>query len=158
MSLYNALFGVNPASDMLMQVLNLTHSDVGRFRDCFLNSNIIAGEYVITVHTRNGGGNRPDYEDVTKKLRAHPNYLYDFDDEFDSTFASYVFKCPEDFLGEAKKVIRDIGDAILPAEKWKKLFEKLDDKNNDDPEIQNAMNVGKKIFGEIEKGVNIVEI
>lgn len=52
MSLYNMLFGANPASDVLLATLGLTRDDVGRFRDCSVS------EGQIAVYTRNGSGNR----------------------------------------------------------------------------------------------------
>lgn len=52
MSFYNMIFGKNPMSDVILATLGLTRSDVGRFRDVYLEEDTIA------VYTRNGGGNR----------------------------------------------------------------------------------------------------
>lgn len=46
MSLYNMMFGSNPAADVILATLGLTKADTGRFRDCF----IADGE--IAVYTR----------------------------------------------------------------------------------------------------------
>lgn len=58
MSLYNMLFGVNYKSAVILAVLGLTPSDVGRFRDSF-----ITPEGQIAIYTRNGGGNRDCWHD-----------------------------------------------------------------------------------------------
>ena len=104
MSLYNALFGRNPASRLLLAMLNLTEGDVGRFRDCYLKRDEETKELCIVVYTRNGGGNRDDYEAVTEALQAHPAYLSDADDDFDCTYASYFFKVPEAFKATAEEL------------------------------------------------------
>lgn len=57
MSLYNALFGRNPASDVILATLGLSRGAVGRFRDAWVEKDN-TGEYRIAVYTRNGGGNR----------------------------------------------------------------------------------------------------
>ena len=52
MSLYNMLFGTNPDSKTILEMLGLDAVSVGRFRDVW----VADGE--IAVYTRNGGGNR----------------------------------------------------------------------------------------------------
>jgi len=118
--LYNMMFGVNPLSKVYLQMVGLEIDDVGRFRDCFLSEN---GE-VITVYTRNGGGNRecycdPDYEDGDDKMsdvdmygeKHFPRCLYlknermtqnefyvsNHDDDFDCTYAYFEFRVPDEF-------------------------------------------------------------
>lgn len=63
----------------------------------------IKGEYVVSVHTRQGGGNREcycdDYEshedyclsENNDGMTNHPNYLSDADDDYDSTYATFYF-------------------------------------------------------------------
>lgn len=70
MSLYNMLFGVNPASGVILATLGLKPDEVGRFRDCFISDGQIA------VYTRNGGGNRrcshaEDPEDGHQRCQHH---------------------------------------------------------------------------------------
>ena len=67
MSLYNRLFGENPDATILLGMLGLTRHSFGRYRDCFLNQSGNA----ITVITRIGGGNKPDYEDVYKNMEQN---------------------------------------------------------------------------------------
>ena len=57
MSLYNMMFGVNQAAPVLLATLGLKLSDVGRFRDAWVEKTD-DGQVRIAVYTRNGGGNR----------------------------------------------------------------------------------------------------
>jgi len=58
MSMYNMMFGQNPASDMLLEAISLNREQVGRFRDAYLEHYGQDNQLVITIYTRNGGGNR----------------------------------------------------------------------------------------------------
>lgn len=109
MSLYNMLFGQNGASEALLSMLGLSVNDVGRFRDCYL----VRGterpygdeedkDLRIVVYTRNGGGNREEYEEVTSALQAHAEYLCDYDNDHDCTYASYEFRVPPQFKEQAE--------------------------------------------------------
>lgn len=63
----------------------------------------VTGDYVVSVSTRQGGGNREcwcdDYENHdsgcleknNEELVAHPNYLSDEDDDYDSTYANFYY-------------------------------------------------------------------
>lgn len=57
MSLYNMLFGANPAGPYILKTLGLSTAEVGRYRDCYVEK-MPNGTYRIVLHTRNGGGNR----------------------------------------------------------------------------------------------------
>ncbi len=130
MSMYNLLFGQNPMSDLLLGIIGLNKSAVGRFRDVFISN----GE--IAVYTRNGGGNREHWNDekeegedcdctgctITYYLPKHPLYLRDEDDDFDYTYATIYFKIPDqyrDFLA-----ILDKGE-FKPDERWALKFEEI---------------------------------
>lgn len=124
MSLYNAIFGQNPASDVLLATLGLTRGDVGRFRDCYIDDGKIA------VYTRNGGGNRDHYDDdveageschctgctIQYHLPQHHLYLYDSNDDYDCTYATIYFSFPPEFAEQLKQM--DAGVAITPNDKW----------------------------------------
>lgn len=146
MSLYNMIFGQNPCADILLAILGLDRSMVGRYQDCYTNED---GTRII-VHTRNGGGNRDLYQEVIDELAKHPCYESDADDDFDCTYANIVFKVPEKFA-EAVKHIADQTDTTPPAEKWQKLLSDLKS-GNDNQKTANALNVGKQIFGAITEG------
>lgn len=70
MSLYNMLYGFNPACIVLMPMLGRTQDEYPRFRDCFLSDD---NKY-IEILTRVGGGNRNQGygED---ELYKDPNYV-----------------------------------------------------------------------------------
>ena len=114
MSLYNMLFGTNPDSEQLLRLLGKTKSDFGRFRDVYVEDNY------IVVYTRNGGGNREDYEDVFDEMSEHPWYSHDEDDDFDCTYASIYFKIPED---QHKTFVAFMDKGLHPEESWSKLVD-----------------------------------
>lgn len=117
MSLYNMVHGVNPNTAQLMNLLQLTTGDFGRFRDVYLKDGC------IVVHTRCGGGNREDYQEVFDMAMEHPWYDSDEDSDFDCTYADIYFKLPE---GEAQTVAALVDEERkTPAERWDAIFEAL---------------------------------
>lgn len=72
----------------------LGNPPVSRFRDAWCEK----GEDgpVIHLYTRQGGPNREPFAASIAELRAHPLYLRDADDSFDSTYAGFWFSCPAD--------------------------------------------------------------
>lgn len=149
MSLYNMLFGRNPASKFLLSLLGLDEMQVGRFRDCFLKRTE-DGVLQIVVYTRNGGGNRPDYAHVTDFLQAHPDYVRDCDDDFDSTYASYYFSVPAQFQQLAESLTNIAEHPEEPGVVWQKLIENLNNKEFDDPRAARALEVGKELFSRLD--------
>lgn len=115
MSLYNTLFGSNPNANEILSLLGKTWGDFGRFRNVFIEDNC------IVVHTRTGGWNREDYEDVFKEMSEHPWYSHDEDDDFDCTYANIFFKVPENVVQE----LNNLSKGENPKEQWKYLLEKL---------------------------------
>lgn len=120
MSLYNLVFGENAShSDFLLGLLGKTRADFGRYRDTFVT------EDHIVVHTRCGGGNREDYEDVFDEMANHPLFDFEEDDDFDCTYANIYFKHPAEY----KEILKEMAKGtVTPSEKWAKLFEVLDTK------------------------------
>ncbi|QKF94880.1 hypothetical protein QKU48_gp1422 [Fadolivirus algeromassiliense] len=115
MSLYGMLFGRNPNSDRLMEMLELdTTYPIGRFRDIYLNRD---GTKII-LYTRNGGGNREHYDSDTEEgnecdctgcimthhIPKHPNYIKDEDDDYDCTYAYVKYSVPEQYKEECKRM------------------------------------------------------
>ena len=118
MSMYNMIFGTNPDNDALLEILGKTQADFGRFRSVFMEDGY------IVVHTRNGGGNREDYEDVFDEMSEHPWYSHDADDDFDCTYANIYFKIPEsheDFMA-----IRNLNEGKNPSKQWAELFAQME--------------------------------
>jgi hypothetical protein len=73
----------------------------GRFRDIYLNEDAT----LITLYTRNGGGNRDEYFWVFDILRKHPQYVRNWDDDFDCTYAYIEFKVPPEAQELCKKLM-----------------------------------------------------
>lgn len=119
MSMYNLLFGEGQQADVLLKILGISKYDCGRYRDCFINNG------KIVIHTRNGGGNREDYEGVFEELSKHPNYLYNEDDDFDCTYANIYFSIPEQY----NEILSGIEESPMPAKKWQLLFNKLNEED-----------------------------
>lgn len=103
MSLYNMLFGKNPQTEILLAILGFKESDIERFRDVSFEDG------GIQIYTRTGGGNRDAYPN--EKLTSSPYYLSDEDGDFDSTYATYHFKFPEEIKADcvAFKDVRENG-------------------------------------------------
>lgn len=114
MSLYNILFCENDQAKFLFRILELENCDLGRYRDIYVT------EWHVVVHTRNGGGNREEYQYVFDLLAEHhPLYDYDEDDDFDCTYADIYFRHPEKY----KELLREMAQGtITPAEKWRRLL------------------------------------
>ena len=140
MSLYNMLFGSNPHADALLGILGLDRGDVGRFRDCFLTE-----DGRIAVYTRNGGGNREEYQHVFDSLSSHPQHISDSDDDFDCTYATIWFSVPD----EAKALVEFLksvgGSAENPSSRWDKLISDMRSGDKENPNVQRALAVGEKI-------------
>lgn len=122
MSLYNLLHGINDLSPLLLRMLDLDQKDgnydTGRFRDIYLNED---GTKVILL-TRNGGGNREEYQSIIDHLATHPEYIRDYDDDFDCTYAYIEFNVPKDFLEQTR--------ALSTGEKPKDMYEKTQEAIN----------------------------
>jgi hypothetical protein len=114
MSLYNMVFGQNPSSNQLLEVLGLTEGDFGRFRDVYV------ADGCIVVHTRCGGGNREDYQWVFDAAQEHPWYSHDADNDFDCTYADIHFRVPDDKMAT---FVGLLNRGHNPDEQWKELFD-----------------------------------
>lgn len=142
------LHGQNPFSPVFLGWLGLTTDDVGRFRDCYLADQ--DGERRIVIYTRNGGGNRDDYEHVTDTLRAHPSYVTDYDDDYDCTYASYEFRVPAPWQAAAAAFT---AEDKTPAERMQDLLAKLQAAPKDDPEVVRAMEKFAPVMDAITKAL-----
>lgn len=160
MSLYNALFGVNPFAGILLSFLGTAPDSIPRFRDCYVDE-----KGRIVIHTRTGGGNRDYYESEDScrdhypeyfesdeppsgpwnaDLRALPGFLYDEDDDFDCTYADFYFQ-PSGEVAKLVKQFSEIGAEGNPGERWQKLFADME-AGRDNPQVARALEVGKPII------------
>lgn len=115
------LFGKNPLADVLLATLGWTTHDVPRFRDCYLD-----GETIV-VHTRTGGGNRNSYEEENGRLTQHSCYVSDSDDDFDCTYANFIFRFPEEYAAELRAASAG-AEVQAPSQKWEELLGALHNK------------------------------
>ena len=118
MSLYNMVFGLNPNADQLLSLLGYSRGDCGRFRDVFVEDGM------IVIHTRNGGGNREDYEEVFDEMSTHPWYSHDADYDFDCTYANIYFKVPEDKM---QSFVGLLEPGHNPGQSWEVLLNHFKD-------------------------------
>lgn len=139
--------------------LGLKAEDVGRFRDAYVKDGR------LVVFTRLGGGNRECdgvftgcsgeehscYQPQIKALQNHPLYVEDYDDEFDSTYASFVFRIPPVPVWDAFFTDPSVQAEQTPMERFRGVIKKLESGDQSDPQVQRALEVGKRILGELEK-------
>ncbi len=97
--MYNMIHGVNPATFFILPMLGKHPDEYPRFRDCFATDNH------IEVLTRVGGGNREDYQESIEILRAMDGYIEDRDEEWDRTYATFVFAVPERWKADYEKIV-----------------------------------------------------
>jgi hypothetical protein len=80
-------------------MLGRKQDEYPRFRDCFVTE-----EKNIAIYTRVGGGNRNcGYGE--EELYEDENFLTTYDDDFDSTYATYEFKVPEKWKADFDKIL-----------------------------------------------------
>lgn len=148
MSLYNMMHGYNEHSVLVLSVLGLTCHKVPRFRDAYIKDNS------LVVFTRTGGGNRDYYENeathrknhsgegryafepfefYNDDLRKNPNYISDHDDEYDSTFAHFIFKFPDEFKEKLTAIARQ-NSCTTPTQKMRNFIEGLPNGTTDSGE------------------------
>lgn len=123
MSLYNMVHGYSPACVWIMPMLGHHEEYYPRFRDCYVEDGKIA------IYTRVGGGNR-GCGFGEEKLYKDPLFVRSYDDDFDRTYATYLFKVPDKWNGDFKKIcagkVDEISEEYLQylREFWPKLNEK----------------------------------
>jgi len=159
MSLYNMLFGTNPFSGVLLQMLGTTTDSIPRYRDCFLSED---GTEII-IHTRTGGGNRDAYEKGGEyweegqidndTLRAIPGFKHDADDDFDCTYADFHYTIPEPFKDQVA-LLKDLGAVANPAEWWREVLDGLRKSDTSNPDVQRALTVGEQIMGKLNAAID----
>jgi hypothetical protein len=153
-TLYNIVFGVNPCADELLALLGLTRAECGRFRDCYVQRG--AGELLLVhVLTRNGAGNRsnPALAEANRRLRRCPYYVIEWDEDFDGTYATFVFNVLarpklEALVSRDPRALPEPFGVRLPA------FLKRMREGIDDPEVNR---VAKAIRPSLEKIQRIFE-
>ena len=112
MSLYNYLFGSNPAETWINRILTKEGvPEFPRYRDAWIEYpnehedekllKITPNRIQFVVLTRTGGGNRDEYGDENEQISSHPLCISDDDSDFDTTYAEFRFKIPEKYKRES---------------------------------------------------------
>jgi hypothetical protein len=131
MSLYNLLHGMTPATFFVLPILGQHPDKYPRFRDCFLMDETCP-EYngMIHIYTRVGGNNREEYANQISALQSKNGYVTDYDDPYDSTYATFVFEIPPKWREDVDKFVR--GELLETSQEYKDLiistYPKLADK------------------------------
>jgi hypothetical protein len=145
MSLYNTLFGTNPVAGYLLGSLGKTSDDFGRFRDAYYEKD----NGKIIVYTRCGGGNREAYEDVFEEMELHPNYITNYDDDYDSTYAYFEFKPTDEVVEFFKDMESQNFERV--SEKFKREISEMEAGKQPNPYVMDFM---KGIIEHINKKTN----
>jgi hypothetical protein len=150
-SLYRIQFGRNPLAKTLMTMLEL--GEVGRFRDCYLYQEKDGDEPRIHLLTRNGGGNRAEYRATNEALGKHPDYEKDFDDEVDSTYATFVFRFPARHRTAIEHLFATRPDAIMraPFGRLAEKFVRFMQSHPDDPHVKAIAELMRPMFEHMAK-------
>ena len=145
------LFGRNPATPYLFAFLGITQEtakdwEFGRLRDTYVSED---GSKIF-IFTRNGNIEPEDQKAILDNLSKHPQFVRHFIDEFDSTYCTYEFNTPVQFLEQTKQ-IADMTDTTTPMQRFQKLLDDMQSgkKNN---QVDHALNVGEQIIGGILGG------
>jgi hypothetical protein len=107
MSLYNMVFGMNANLAVIMSPFLPQRADTfPRFRDIFTEAEDAPVKGDIYIYTRMGGGNRECWEEGKEdcdccacnadKIEDLDECLYRYDDDFDRTFCTFVFKVKDE--------------------------------------------------------------
>jgi len=143
--LYNVIFGRNPHAAALLEVLGLQREHFERFRDAFLSQG------AIIVYTRCGGPNRTERRAVFERMRAHPQYISEADDAYDSTYCTFWFLVPPNRA--LPDDCPDIGPWD-PSARWKEAQARL---AAGDPELlERVRPTMESIARQIESGQSVV--
>lgn len=125
------MHGFNPCVIWVLPMLGKHPEEYPRFRDCFVGDKEHP-EYKdhILVYTRTGGNNRDCYEEANQAMRDMEGFVTDYDDSFDNTFASWVFKVPEkwqkDFEAFKQGRLKDLSPEYQ--DRIKQIYPKIADK------------------------------
>lgn len=112
MSLYNLINGFSPACILVMPMLGRKRDEWPRFRDCHIARNGDVRE--IHIFTRVGSANQNcGYGE--EKLYEDPNYLRFEDCEEDTTYGTYIFKCPKEWEADFDRIYTGDLSELSPA-------------------------------------------
>lgn len=95
--MYEMVCTINQDAGKILDLIGIDPEfllEEARLRDVYLSKDRTA----VVIFTRIGGGNRQYYSDAIEKLRKYKGYIRDYDDEIDSTYASFEYRIPANKL------------------------------------------------------------
>ena len=133
MSLYQMMYGVNsPVVFFVLPCLGKHPDEYPRFRDAFVgDAERPETEGKLIVRTRTGGESNRDYfREQNQTIRNMPSFVFDYDDDFDRTYANWVFDIPEQWRADVKKLLNGKASEVSQEyrEKCASVFPKIADK------------------------------
>lgn len=126
MALYTQLFGENEDAMAILGFAGLTREMFPRYRDVFLDDKGLT----ILVYTRIGGANREYYKDAIETLKQHKQYVCNYDDHHDETYAYFKFNVLPEYVDTAKKVFKE--DPVSVWDKFQNHIKKAKDPNSEE--------------------------
>lgn len=140
MSMYSLVFGGSAWPAELMGMYGLTPQMIGRYRDHWLERDGEDG-LVCAVYTRNGGGNREEYDSQIKQMQALPTYVSDADDTYDSTYATFRFRMTKEQVQEWLRNIEhaEVEQTTTVEEVWEELWMEAEPNPRDMDVVWQAM-------------------
>ena len=124
MSFYHLINGgVNPATFLILPMLNKHPDEYPRFRDCFVTDD----KQHILILTRVGGGNR-NCGFGEEKLEQDPLFVKTYDAEWDSTYGYYEFRVPDKWKAEFDSILAGNKPSKEYLEQMCKVYPKLEEK------------------------------
>lgn len=126
MALYTQLFGENEDAMAILGFAGLTREMFPRYRDVFLDDKGLT----VLVYTRIGGANREYFKDEINKLKLHKQYVCNYDDHHDETYAYFKFNVLPEYVDTAKKVFKE--DPVSVWDKFQNHIKKAEDPNSEE--------------------------
>ena len=142
MSLYSQLFSENKDATAILGFAGLTREMFPRYRDVFLADK---GDTVI-VYTRVGGGNRETYQTDIDEIITHTQYIDNYDDEKDNTYAYFKFNVLPEYLHTAKTIFTE--EPLSVWDMFERHMKRAKDPNS--PEHKIDMEIADKLMKTLE--------
>ena len=169
MSMYNMIHGYDPTSGLVLSILGVTPEQIPRYRDSYID-----GERLV-IYTRTGGGNRDYYENLEScssnypdyfvegedhpsgpwndDLRDIPGFLYDSDDDYDCTYASFYYEIPDNFL-YLKDKLMSMARNETQEERWEAAIDRIKNASQYDPLVLRMTEAFAPLFESLEKSLS----
>lgn len=146
MALYTQLFGENKDAVAILGFANLNRDMFPRYRDVFLADK---GTTII-VYTRIGGSNRIDYKQEIENIRKHNQYITDYDDNFDNTYAYFKFNILPKYLDTSKYMFKE--EPLNVTQLFERHIERAKDENSE--EYKKDLKIAEQIMKAIDSQPN----